>query len=78
MAIQVLVAHLARAVDAAGEPEPVLRAFARHLDEHLLMPSSRHAVWIGGRDAAILAGFFTYEPPAGVVWNDVQRLRAEG
>jgi len=37
--IQLLVAHLAGAVDAGGNPQPVLQAFGRHLHEHLLMPS---------------------------------------
>jgi hypothetical protein len=38
-AIQILVANLAGAVDAGGNPQPVLQAFGRHLHEHLLMPS---------------------------------------
>ena len=69
MAIQVLVAPLARAVDAEGNPHLVLRVFARHLDEHLLMPSSRDGVLGGVRAAAALAGWFIYEPPPGVVWT---------
>jgi hypothetical protein len=68
VAIQVLVAHLARAVDAEGNPEPVLRAFAWHLDDHLLLPSLRSRIQRGGPDAALLAGWFTYAPPPGVVW----------
>ena len=68
LAIQRLHAHLARAVDAEGNPHPVFQAFARHLDEHLLIPSSRGGVQGGVRVAAALAGWFTYEPPPGVAW----------
>jgi hypothetical protein len=64
-AINGLHARLA-AVDAEGKPDAVLRAFARHLREHLLMPSGRCG---GPRVAPYLAGCFTCEPPAGVVWN---------
>ena len=41
MAIRRLHARLAAAVDAEGEPHPVLRAFAGHLHEYLLVPSGR-------------------------------------
>src|ERR1039458_5253177 len=34
-------AHLARTVDAEGQRHPVLLAFARHLFEHLFIPSGR-------------------------------------
>ena len=73
MAIQVLVAHLAQAVDAQGNPHPGLRVFARHLDEHLLMPSSRDGV-VGGVRADGVPGCFTYEPPPGVVWSAEEGL----
>src|ERR1017187_1277646 len=69
VAIQLLLAHLTRAVDAEGKPHPVLQAFARHLEEHLLIPSGRGAVQGQVRAAATLAGWFTYEPPPGVVWT---------
>lgn len=68
MAIKRLHAHLARAVDGEGNPHPVLRAFARHLDEHLLIPSGRGGAHGGVRAAAARAGCFTYQPPPGVVW----------
>ena len=68
MAIKRLHAHLAGALDAGGGPHPVLRAFARHLNEHLLIPSGRGGVHGGVRFAPALAGCFTYEPPPGVVW----------
>ena len=41
VAISRLHAHLAAAVDADGQPDEVLRAFARHLHAHLLLPSGR-------------------------------------
>jgi hypothetical protein len=46
-----------------------MRAFATHLQEYLLKPSARFnaGARVGGR--AGLAGRFTYEPPAGVVWE---------
>jgi hypothetical protein len=69
MAIKRLHGHLARAVDAGGNPHPVLRAFARHLNEHLLIPSGRGGGQGGVRVAAALAGCFTYEPPPGVAWT---------
>jgi hypothetical protein len=50
-AIKRLHARLARAVDAKGRPHPVLRGFALHLHEHLLVPSGR-----GGGYARAQAG----------------------
>ena len=41
VAIKRLLARLAAAVDAEGRPDAVLHAFARHLHEHLLVPSGR-------------------------------------
>ena len=40
-AIRCLHARLAVAVDSEGKPDPVLQAFARHLDEHLLIALGR-------------------------------------
>ena len=69
MAIKRLHTRLAGAVDAEGKPHAVLQAFARHLYEHLLIPSGRGG-WHGGARAAWApAGCFTYEPPLGVVWD---------
>ena len=68
-AIKRLCDHLARGVDAEGKPHPILQEFARHLWDHLLIPSGRgdrpgHVrAWTG------LGGCFTYEPPPGVVWK---------
>jgi hypothetical protein len=68
VAIKRFHTHLAGAVDAQGRPDAVLQALARHLHEHLLIPSSRGRRG-GGRGAASApAGCFTYEPPCGVAW----------
>ena len=65
-AIQRFHRHLEQAVDAAGKPHRVLRAFAAHLERHILAPSRR---WAGSRRSGSYAGCFTYEPPAGVEWE---------
>jgi hypothetical protein len=59
--------HLAKAASADGSPHPVLSPFASHLERHLLIPSGRYSK-SRTRLRAGLAGCFTYEPPAGVVW----------
>ena len=69
VAIKRLHAHLAGAVDAEGKPHPVLQAFARHLHEHLLIPSGRGGGYGGAWAAVGSGGCFTYEPPPGVVWS---------
>ena len=60
--------HLARAVDAVGNPHPVLHPFAEHLRHHLLIPSGRCCARGGPRPGQGLAGCFTYDPPSGVTW----------
>jgi hypothetical protein len=82
--------RLAGAVDAEGKPDPVLRAFDRHLYEHLLLLSGKCCGRAGSWAVAIPAGCFTYEPPRGLVWevqspkskvqsleSEVQRLESE-
>jgi hypothetical protein len=72
-------ARLAKAVDAEGRPHPVLQGFARHLREHLLVPSGRGGGHGGARASWSGAGCFTYEPPPGVVWSAECGVRnAEG
>jgi hypothetical protein len=61
--------HLIEAVDAAGQPHPVLRAFGEHIENCLLIPSSRFAGGRFSRRRAGVAGCFTYEPPPGVLWE---------
>jgi hypothetical protein len=67
-AIKRLHDRLAAAVDAAGKPDAVLRAFALHLHEHLLLPSGR-----GGSHsragAWTLPGCSIYVPPKGILWE---------
>jgi hypothetical protein len=74
LAIQLLLAHLARAVDVEGRPHPVLQAFARHLEEHLLIPSGRER-GEGGEQAEALSGWYLYVPPSGVAWTAGEGLR---
>ncbi|MGO8927573.1 MAG: hypothetical protein ACLQU3_11865 [Limisphaerales bacterium] len=69
LAIRCLHARLAGAVDAEGKPDPVLQAFARHLDEHLLIPSDGGGIPGRFRLGAALPGWFTYKPPRGTVWK---------
>jgi hypothetical protein len=69
LAIRCLHARLAVAVDAERKPDAVLQAFARHLDEHLLIPSDGGGIPGRFRLGAALPGWFTYEPPRGVVWK---------
>ncbi len=60
--------HLAQAVDAEGRPHALLRAFAEHLRQHLLVPSGRACGHGGFRQHRVYGGCFTYCPPPGVVW----------
>jgi hypothetical protein len=69
MAIKRFHQHLVKAKDATGNPHPVLRPFAAHLQKYLLIPSSRYS-GVKGREArAELAGCLTYEPPSSVIWQ---------
>ena len=75
-AIKRLHLRLALAVDAEGKPHAVLQAFARHLHEHLLIPSGRDGGYARGWPAAPCPGCFTYEPPLGVVWSAERGVRS--
>jgi len=68
-AIKRLHAHLATAVDAEGRPDAVLRAFALHLQEHLLAPSGRGGAHTRKQALSGFAGCFIYQPPPGVAWK---------
>jgi hypothetical protein len=72
MAIRRFYSHLAGAVDAQGEPHPVLQAFAGHLREHLLTPSGRGGDHRRAQALSPFAGCYTYEPPPGAVWAGVE------
>jgi hypothetical protein len=67
-AIKRLHARLAGAVDAKGLPHPVLRGFAQHLHQHLLVPSGRGGGCARAQAGSGSAGCFSYEPPTGVIW----------
>jgi len=75
-AIKRLHGHLVAAADAEGKPHPVLQGFARHLREHLLVPSGRGGADARGQACPGFAGCFTYQPPRGVVW-EVQSLASK-
>jgi hypothetical protein len=55
-------------MDATGKPDAVLRAFALHLHEHLLVPSGRGGAYARAQAVSKLPGCFIYAPPPGVVW----------
>src|ERR1035441_330378 len=76
VAIKRLHTRLAGALDAEGKPHAVLQALARHLHEHLLIPSGRGGGHGGARVAAAPAGCFTYEPPPGVIWHVAESTSA--
>jgi len=75
-AIKRLQVHLANAVDAEGQPHPVLRGFGGHVYHHQLVPSGRG----GGHGGAVggFGGCFTYEPPNGIVWTSGERRDRSG
>jgi hypothetical protein len=71
VAIKRLHARLAAAVDAQGRADVVLRAFALHLHERLLVPSGRGGSYGRGK-AEASPGCFIYMPPKHVVWSGGQ------
>jgi hypothetical protein len=68
MAIRRFRQHLSGSTTANGGQHLVLRAFGRHLDRYLVVPSAR-----GGHDRPrftdILAGCFGYRPSLEVIWE---------
>jgi hypothetical protein len=64
-----LIAHLAAATRNNGNPHPVLRPFAVHLQNHILTPSARFASPDPPHARTGLAGCFTYEPPQAAIWS---------
>jgi hypothetical protein len=65
VAIKRFHARLAKALGADGKPHSVLPGSARHLREHLLIPSGRGGGHGGARASWSGAECFTYEPPTG-------------
>ena len=66
--IKRLQSHLADGVDGDRNPHPVLKAFAGHLWDYLLVPSGKAGPHGGLRAFGLRGGCFTYQPPPGVVW----------
>ena len=65
-ALRRFIAELKVTNDSKGNPHPVLRSFADHLEECVWMPSvgGKHRVGAVGKP-----GCFTYVAPQGVVWK---------
>lgn len=61
-AITRFIDHLSNALDKNGNPHPVLRAFAKHLHDHLILPTISLSKCKGSR------GYYCYEPPPGLKW----------
>jgi hypothetical protein len=59
-AIRRVCLSLAEAQNEQHHPQPVLTAFAAHLQKHLLGPS---------QPGSVPAGHLVYEPPEGVIWG---------
>jgi hypothetical protein len=74
-AIKRLYRHLANSLDTHGNPHTVLRSFAEHLKQYLLVPSGRCGGPGGLRTGENFGGCFVYRPPAGVRWG-VRNVRA--
>jgi len=60
-AIKRLHKHLAESADGSGKPNKVLRAFADHIKQHILIPSGRNFGRDCVRPTERIGGFFTYE-----------------
>jgi hypothetical protein len=69
-AIKRFYRKLSIACQADGTPNQVLRAFAAHIDQYLLGPSTPRYGRIGRRIRVGSPGCFTYQPPTGVVWSE--------
>jgi hypothetical protein len=67
-AVARLCSHLARAADAEGKADEVLRAFGAHLEAHLLA-TSRRAASSPRVNAWTSPGWLVYVPPRGVEWS---------
>jgi hypothetical protein len=68
-AIKRLNTKLASARNADGTPNSLLRAFAAHIEQFILLPSTPRAGRFSSQPGPGSPGCFTYEPPAGVHWT---------
>jgi hypothetical protein len=67
--IKRLHAHLSTAIDGSGFPNVAARSFAKHLNDYIMIPSSRYSSPACRHTRDDAAGCFTYERPSGVVWK---------
>ncbi|HMP83723.1 MAG TPA: 7-cyano-7-deazaguanine synthase [Verrucomicrobiota bacterium] len=65
--IKTFIKEMKTAKGSRGQPNMVLQAFGKHLEDHLWLPSvgAKNRIGAAGRP-----GCFTYEPPKGVHWRD--------
>jgi len=67
-AIKRLHARLAKAADANGISNPILRVFADHIRQHILTPSGRNGAHGGFRPPHAYGGFFICQKPNDTEW----------
>ena len=65
--IKTFIKELMAAEITRGKPNMVLRAFGKHLEDHLWLPSVGVKNRLG---ATAKPGCFTYDPPNGVCWRE--------
>ncbi len=70
LAIKRFRQRLAGAADSEGRSHSVVRLFGQHLTKYLVVPTGRGCPQGRPRFGDILAGCFTYHPPADVVWEE--------
>ena len=68
LAIRRLYRRLSTATDLNGEPHPVLRAFAAHLENCVINPSALHSRHRRVSSNTVPPGCLTYRPPPSVTW----------
>src|SRR5436190_1716046 len=72
LAIRRLHRRLSQATDSRGDPHPVLRPFAQHLEKYILVPSARYSGHGSASSKSVPPGCLTYEPPPGLSWAGEQ------
>jgi len=68
-AIKRLHSHIAKATNADGTSNTILRAFADHIRQRILIPSGRNGAHGGFRPPHAYGGFFICQKP-----NDTERI----